>query len=244
MSCPLGSTWNQGACKSWAPALADVSVKQLGNVLLVTSDTVFNEWYNAATRWSSLLHTMSQEDATAYAVSALWTAYRDVFDFVYVFPCERVLYKDPQGNRGANWVYHGEACSGCGFAPRADGAERVFKGRMQMNMIKASAIPMLHELSHRWNQFLPSSMIPNNRYWGHWGLTALDKHGQSGGYSRPFIRCADPPGHEPSADAPCAADGSGRYPLQDAYLSGSAGSSHDGTGACHPLSPQHNPSSI
>eukprot|EP00927_Polykrikos_kofoidii_P050921 TRINITY_DN4475_c0_g1_i1.p1 TRINITY_DN4475_c0_g1~~TRINITY_DN4475_c0_g1_i1.p1 ORF type:complete len:480 (-),score=41.55 TRINITY_DN4475_c0_g1_i1:30-1307(-) len=111
--------------------------------------------------------------AIEFAARGFLNFYKDVFDGIIVIP-----YQNMAGTQTNGQQWGGSAL-------------QESNGRLQSLITlqnygsRASFIPLLHEVGHRWGVFNVLPGLPCC----HWGMSAMDKQGHLGGFGRDTITC-------------------------------------------------------
>lgn len=196
-------------------AFADVETK------VVETEAANNLVFVKSSSLYSRLQKAYEEGDRGTCLNAITRAslyfYGDQPDFIYIFPSVTL---PGQYNYGQffRWTDTNIASTLKGYI--------TFNGYTNMG-----TIAFMHELGHNWFFFL-SDLLPNNQVgqFTHWGVAALDKRGQLGGFTRSAITCTNPNGRIPSTSASCTAEANGKVNIRVDWALGAPSSSHDGTG--------------
>lgn len=195
-------------CTSPAVAFAATETKILDNMVLLKDSSI----YSALKSGFEGSDSGARHDAVLTAVRAFLYFYGDQADLIIVFPKEKL---SGSSTYGQYWGYS------------EDG---LLQGYIAINMYTPGyTVMMMHEMGHNWNVFL-TNVLPNNPFYSHWGITALDKQGQLGGYSREAIKCVNPADRIPSPTASCTPESNGNVNVIVDWTLGSPQTSNDGTG--------------
>mmetsp|Transcript_95431 Transcript_95431/g.269825 ORF Transcript_95431/g.269825 Transcript_95431/m.269825 type:complete len:488 (-) Transcript_95431:113-1576(-) len=116
--------------------------------------------------------TLTRYEAIEFAARGFLHFYKDAFDAIMVFPWAKM-----DGSKA-----HGEQFSASRM--RENGGRIASLITLQNYGPGHNAIPLLHEVLHRWGVFVDGIRGV------HWGMTAFDKHGMLGGFASNTMECA------------------------------------------------------
>lgn len=230
VECSAGYVVYGHGCELAATRFADVNVYNIVNIVVVESPTIYAGYVDSMRGQGSV----TREQASGKALSAVLKDFNDNFDFYYIFPCKNLQLGSYPSTAGASWQFTTDPS---GMSGRADASVRAnaYRGHMMMDMYPGYIIPMMHEMAHRWAVFLPN-LMPATGFFGHWGVTVHGNGaggvGQLGGYRPGFLTCKDPAGRVPTKQLPCTSDAStGRVLLAPGNLGlGAPAQGNDGIG--------------
>eukprot|EP00457_Paulinella_chromatophora_P003376 gb/GEZN01003383.1/.p1 GENE.gb/GEZN01003383.1/~~gb/GEZN01003383.1/.p1 ORF type:complete len:567 (+),score=83.04 gb/GEZN01003383.1/:74-1774(+) len=183
----------EGLCKPPPEAFADATVKQMGNLILVGSPSIYTALSAGMT---STDNSQLKEDATKQASAAAAYYLGNKMELTIVLPSNKIA-GDYTGTSSRHYGVTGSFTSLGIRASRLEGA-------IAQNMLGPNYMgPFLHEIGHRWSVFL-DKLMPNNKvYYSHWGFTSMETRGMMGGFDRDGMLCQSPAGRTPSPTSKC-----------------------------------------
>eukprot|EP00927_Polykrikos_kofoidii_P065814 TRINITY_DN61531_c0_g1_i1.p1 TRINITY_DN61531_c0_g1~~TRINITY_DN61531_c0_g1_i1.p1 ORF type:complete len:549 (+),score=87.40 TRINITY_DN61531_c0_g1_i1:46-1692(+) len=175
--CEAGFQGIGGNCTNKSEIFAKVKHARKGNLVMLGSDDLFGALeagYKGQAR---------RVDAIDIALRSFHQLYKDVFDFVVVFPGRKL---EGRVSYGENFHLDAE--------PRGDSPSK-FRSVVTMQLYgpRTSAIPLLHELEHEWGIFRDVEKLTPTRLrtaGPHWGMSAMDRMGMLGGFPRSAVTCS------------------------------------------------------